>query len=267
MTGETSPIELWEHPLSPYAQKVKIALMEKGVPFSSKTPHAIGSGSTAEEFRKISFRGEVPVLIIEGHAIADSTIILEFLEERFPHPRLLPTDPFERARARMIEEVCDTHFEAINWGLSEIVHFKRATGELAGILRTRAGEQIGRLHGWLERELAEPEWFGGEQFGWADVSAVAFVQGASSFGFAPAEGSRLGRWLERCTQRHSVSAVFQAAGQSAAVMKSVAGLIKTGAFKRQYRDYRLEWMIRSGGLQVVLEGLKQDSIRFNSEPS
>ena len=107
MTGETSPIELWEHPLSPYAQKVKIALMEKGVPFSSKTPDAIGSGSTAEEFRKTSFRGEVPVLIIEGHAIVDSTIILEFLEERFPQPRLLPTDPFERARARMIEEVCE----------------------------------------------------------------------------------------------------------------------------------------------------------------
>jgi len=64
-----------------------------------------------------------------------------------------------------------------------------------------------------------------------------------------------------------VSAVFQAAGQSAAVMKSVAGLIKSGAFKRQYRDYRLEWMIRSGGLQVVLEGLKQNNIRFNSEPS
>jgi len=165
MTGETSPIELWEHPLSPYAQKVKIALMEKGVPFSSKTPEAIGSGSTAEEFRKNSFRGEVPVLIIEGHAIADSTIILEFLEERFPQPQLLPTDPFERARARMIEEVCDTHFEAINWGLGEIVHFKRATGELADTLRTRAAEQLGRMHGWLERELAEPEWFGGEQFG------------------------------------------------------------------------------------------------------
>ena len=64
MIGETSPTELWEHPLSPYAQKVKIALMEKGVPFSSKTPDAIGSGSTAKEFRKISFRGEVPVLII-----------------------------------------------------------------------------------------------------------------------------------------------------------------------------------------------------------
>jgi len=64
-----------------------------------------------------------------------------------------------------------------------------------------------------------------------------------------------------------VSAVFQAAGQSAAVLKNVAGLIKTGAFKRQYRDHRLEWMIRSGGLQVVLDGLKQDNIRFNSEPS
>jgi glutathione S-transferase len=41
MPGETSPIELLEHPLSPYAQKVKIALIEAGLPFSCKTPSAI----------------------------------------------------------------------------------------------------------------------------------------------------------------------------------------------------------------------------------
>ena len=84
MTGETSPIELWEHPLSPYAQKVKIALMEKGVPFSSKTPDAIGSGSTAEEFRKTSFRGEVPVLIIASPEL--SREIPSESRRNVPHP-------------------------------------------------------------------------------------------------------------------------------------------------------------------------------------
>jgi len=83
MTGETSPIELWEHPLSPYAQKVKIALIEKGVPFSSRTPDAIGSGSTAEEFRKISFRGEVPVLIIASPEL--SREILSESRRNVPH--------------------------------------------------------------------------------------------------------------------------------------------------------------------------------------
>jgi hypothetical protein len=38
-------------------------------------------------------------------------------------------------------------------------------------------------------------------------------------------------------------------------------------FKREYRDHRLEWMIRSGGLDVVLEGLKNNNIRFSNELS
>ena len=45
---------------------------------------------------------------------------------QFAMPALLPATPAERARVRMIEEVMDTHFEAINWGLSEIRWFKRA---------------------------------------------------------------------------------------------------------------------------------------------
>ena len=118
-------IELLEHPLSPYAQKVKIALAEKGVAFTVATPQAIGSGATPQDFRAASPRGEVPVLFVDGQSLFDSTIILEFIEDRFPTPSLLPADPLARARARMIEEVCDTHYEAISWGLSEITYFRR----------------------------------------------------------------------------------------------------------------------------------------------
>jgi glutathione S-transferase/RNA polymerase-associated protein len=49
-------------------------------------------------------------------------------------------------------------------------------------------------------------------------------------------------------------------------MSAVAGIVEAGLFKRQYRDHRLEWMIRSGGIEVVLKGLEKDNIRFNSEP-
>ena len=43
-------------------------------------------------------------------------------------------------------------------------------------------------------------------------------------------------------------------------------LIASGIFKRQYRDHRLEWMVRSGGLDIVLAGLRQNNIRFTTEP-
>jgi glutathione S-transferase len=120
---------LYEHPLSSYAQKVKIALREKGLDFKAETPAALGSGKAAGEFAAASPRNEVPALIDGDVQIFDSTIILEYLEDKFPSPPLLPRDPAERAKARMIEDVCDTLYEAINWGLSEIRWFKRAEGE------------------------------------------------------------------------------------------------------------------------------------------
>lgn len=259
-------IEVVEHPLSPYAQKVKIALAEKGVPFTVRTPQAIGSGATPADFRAASPRGEVPVLIVDGQSIFDSTVILEFIEDRFPTPALLPADPLARARARMLEEVCDTHYEAINWGLSEITYFRRAEGELADRMRATAGEQIARLNAWLEKQLGEADWFGGETFGWGDLSAVPFVQGASGFGFGPAAGSRLEAWLARARARPSVAAAFNAARDAVVAMTAVAGIVDAGLFKRQYRDHRLEWMIRSGGVEVVLKGLERGNIRFNDEP-
>lgn len=260
-------LEVLEHPLSPYAQKVKIALAEKGLAFTARTPDAMGSGNTPEPFRRDNFRGEVPVLYVDGRPIIDSTIILEFIEDRFPDPPLRPIDPFDRARARTIEEVCDTHYEAVTWGLSEIANFKRAEGEQAGAMRGRAGEQLGRLNGWLEGQLGPAEWFGGERFGWADACAAPFVQGAAGFGFGPETGSALGGWLERCRRRPSVRTAFEQARAAAVALSQVARIIESGLFKRQYRDHRLEWMIRSGGLDVVAKGLERDNIRFNGEPT
>ena len=46
---------------------------------------------------------------------------------------------------------------------------------------------------------------------------------------------------------------------------ALPALIAQGLFKREYRDYRLEWMIKSGGLEVVLDGLRQDNIRFSPD--
>ena len=45
-------------------------------------------------------------------------------------------------------------------------------------------------------------------------------------------------------------------------MESIAGSLAAGSFRRQFRDHRLEWMIRSGGMQVVLDGLAGGDIRF-----
>jgi glutathione S-transferase len=259
-------IEVIEHPLSPYAQKVKIALTEKGQAFTTSMPGGIGSGSTPTDFMAASPRGEVPVLVVDGRSLFDSTIILEFIEDRWPTPPLLPKDPFERARARTIEELCDTQYEAITWGLSEIAWFRRAEGEQADAMRKTAGEQIGRLNAWLDRQLGDAPWFGGEAFGWADLCAAPFVEGAARSGFPPADSSRLAIWLDQVRARPSVAVTFDQARQALVALSQVASVVESGLFKRQYRDHRLEWMIRSGGLDVVVRGVEKANIRFNDEP-
>ncbi len=255
-------LTLYEHPLSPYAQKVKIALREKGIEFEAKLPDGIGAGGAGGEFAAASPRGEVPALVDGDTRVFDSTIILEYLEDKWPTPSMLPATPADRARVRMIEEVMDTHFEAINWGLAELTWFRRAEGELAETLRANGKAQTEGYFAWLERELGEREWFNGDGFGWGDLSVVPYLNGGLGFGHAPAKGSKLSAWLDRANARPSVAKTTEESRNFNTAMTDVAGLVSQGLFKREYRDHRLEWMIKSGGLDVVLKGLERDNIRF-----
>jgi len=157
---------MYEHPLSSYAQKVKIALREKGLEFDVETPQGLGSGKSAGPFADSSPRMEVPALIDGDARIFNSTIILEYLEDKWPTPPLLPRDPAARAEARMIEDVCDTLYEAINWGLGEIRWFKRAEGDQATKMSATAARQTAEVQTWLAGKLGTKPWFNGDLFGW-----------------------------------------------------------------------------------------------------
>lgn len=257
-------ITLYEHPLSPYAQKVKIALREKGLAFELTQPGGLGAGGAAGDFVTASPRAEVPALVDGEIRIFDSTIILEYLDDAYPEPPMRPATAAERARVRMLEEVMDTHFEAINWGLSEIRWFGRARGAQAEALTAAARRQTEGFYAWLEGQLGGREWFNGESFGWGDLSVAPYVNGSAGHGHPPPADSELAAWLERANARPAVAQAIEEArvSASAAAMPNVADLVEKGLFKREYRDHRLEWMIKSGGVDVVLKGLERDNIRF-----
>ena len=258
-------LSLYEHPLSPYAQKVKIALREKGVAFEVATPAGMGAGNAQGDFASASPRGEVPAIVDGDVTIFDSTIILEYIEDKWPTPAMLPKAPADRARVRMIEEVMDTHYEAINWGLAELTWFKRAEGELAETLRANAKTQTEGFFAWLEGQLGDRAWFNGESFGWGDLSVVPHINGSLGMGHAPARGSKLSDWLARANARDSVAKTVEEMRAPALPMTDAATLVDRGLFKREYRDHRLEWMIKSGGLDVVVKGLERDNIRFSPD--
>ncbi|MBV9748711.1 MAG: glutathione S-transferase family protein [Acetobacteraceae bacterium] len=254
---------LYEHPLSSYAQKVKIALREKGVAFEVELPESFGTGRTDGPFAAANPRTEVPVLIDGPARIFESAIIMEYIEERWPDPPLLPREPEARAFARMTEEVCDTQYEAVNWGFGEVLWFRRATGPLADTLRAQAARQTKVLQEWLTGRLGEAIWFGGAAFGWADAAAAPMVNRSVHYGLGPPPGSPLATWHERLRERPSAAATFAEFDAAAARMAAATDLYTTGGRRREYRDHRLEWMVKSGGIDVVLAGLRDGNIRFS----
>jgi glutathione S-transferase/RNA polymerase-associated protein len=165
----------------------------------------------------------------------------------------------------MIEEVCDTYYEAINWGIMEIRAFQRATGADAERLLGRASEQTAGVQAWLARHLGAGQFFGGDRVGWADCAVVPYLQASSMFGNGPAAGAPLAAWLERMAKRPAVRTTFEAANASMQGFEMLPGLVASGVFKREYRDHRLEWMLRSGGMDVVLEGMRKENIRSTHE--
>ncbi len=256
-------LKLYEHPFSPYAQKVKIALYEKSLPFDLEVPSAFSGAPT--DYGRINPRLEVPALVDDGFAIFDSTVILDYVEEKWPKPPLLPPSPCERARVRMIEEVCDTYYEAINWGLMEIRAWRRVTGAPADAIVARAAEQTRGIQAWLERALGAEPYFNGASFGYGDLSVYPYLNGSVVWGYAPRDGSALATWLRRVEPRDSIRRTIEATRQFAGSMDALPKMLEAGQFKRQYRDHRLEWMMRSGGVEVVLDGLRKGTIRFAEE--
>jgi glutathione S-transferase/RNA polymerase-associated protein len=261
-------LKLFEHPLSPYARKLKLVLYEKGIPVQRVfvNPNTKTDDPNFQEFVLASPRLEVPVLTDGDVRIFDSTIALEYVEDRWPRPPMLPDTPAERARVRMLEEVCDTQLEAINWGLMELHFFKRADAEQAAEMTARATEQLRRIRNRLERELEGREWLDGARFGRGDASAYPHIGGSEMFGVPLGDGfPRLTAWLARCRARPSVQ---QEGRELAECLKTeLAGGPASGRMPivRQYRDHRLEWMMKSGGANIVMDGLAKGTIRFTHE--
>jgi len=235
-------IVIYEHPLSPYAQKVKIALREKQLDFEVAMP-AFGTPEAAE-FSRLNPRGEVPVLVHDNTAIFESSVILDYIEERWPTPALMPAEPARRASARTLENLLDTHFEANTWGLAEISVFGRATGEQARQITDFGVTEIKTWYRWFEGRLGSDPWFNGSAFGYADLCAAPYVNGAARFDITPAAGSQLADWLARANQRESVAVTHQEALAAELDQNDMQAALQAG-FKREYRDHRRQYSLCS----------------------
>jgi glutathione S-transferase len=96
--------------ISNYHNKVRIALLEKGVAFEED---AGVKPSQKDEYLLKSPMGKVPYLEVDGTRLRESGVILEYLEDAYPEKPLLPKDPLERARVREIVVFVELHLELV----------------------------------------------------------------------------------------------------------------------------------------------------------
>jgi glutathione S-transferase len=165
--------------LSPYVRKVLACLELKGLPYVVD-PIVPFYGN--DDFARMSPLRRVPVLIDGDLAIADSTVICEYLDDRHPDTPLLPGDAAQRARARWLEEFADTRLgEVFVWHLfNQLVIRRFVWGEPPdeAVLRHAREVEIPQALDFLEAELPAQGWLF-DAIGRADVALAAFFRNAA----------------------------------------------------------------------------------------
>ncbi|EKD73170.1 MAG: stringent starvation protein A, partial [uncultured bacterium] len=99
VTNKRSVMTLYSGAMDIYSHRVRIALAEKGVLYEAIN---VESRSKPERLFEINPYGTVPTLVDRDLALYEPNIIMEYLDERFPHPPLMPVYPVLRAKARLI---------------------------------------------------------------------------------------------------------------------------------------------------------------------
>lgn len=107
MTPLRTPITLCGFAVSNYYNKVKLSLLEKGIPFTE----ALVFPSQKEELLAESPMGKVPFLRTPRGVLSESQVLTEFIEDNWPEPALYPRDSFERAQCRELIEHLELHLE------------------------------------------------------------------------------------------------------------------------------------------------------------
>jgi glutathione S-transferase len=96
--------------VSNYYNKVKLALLEKGIPFSEEL---VGSGLRDEAVLSATPLGKIPFIRTDQGPLCESSVIVEYLEARWPDPPLLPSDPWAAAKVRELCVFTDLHLELV----------------------------------------------------------------------------------------------------------------------------------------------------------
>ncbi|XP_010521903.1 PREDICTED: glutathione S-transferase U1-like [Tarenaya hassleriana] len=157
---EVKLLSLWA---LPFGHRVEIALKLKGVPYDYLEQDLRNKSPLLLQMNPV--HKQVPVFVHNGRPIAESLVILEYIDETWTQYPILPRDPYDRAMARFWAKFVDE--KIVSAGLKSVV--KAEKGREAAIEET---QQLMKL---LEKELVGKDFFGGERVGFLDLVAGSMI--------------------------------------------------------------------------------------------
>lgn len=198
-TGVGEPVRIVGSYLSPYVRKVLVVLDLKGVAYEID-PIIPFMGD--DRFSQMSPLRRVPVLIDDRITLADSSVICQYLEDRYPLPALYPTMVTQRARARWLEEYADTRMgDVFIWRLFNAVAINPyvwGTKPDPDELQKIRNEEIPLVLDYLESQLPSSGYLF-EQLSIADIAIASFFRNAkfSRYALDPGKWPRTGAFVDR----------------------------------------------------------------------
>ena len=158
-------ITLCGFPISNYYNKVKLALLEKGVPFQEER---VMTGSKDEAVLAASPLGKIPFIRTPQGALCESQVIVDWIEAAYPTPPLVPAEPFAAAKVRELATFIDLHLELVSRELYAQAFFG---GTVSEGTQARVRKQLERHIPAFKRLASFSPYVAGDSFTLADCSA------------------------------------------------------------------------------------------------
>ena len=233
-------LKLYHAPGAVCAQKVRLGLEEKGQPWQSEIVD-LGDLEFMQRYRRdLNPNGVVPTLVVDGQVLIESNVILEFLDEVFPEPRLSPDDAVARAHMRVwLSQIdIDVHVavNALTFGIAMRHRFLRMSesqrnaiyeaipdperrwkrrelieqGVESRLVRV-AVQRFMRLFRDMEQALVGRPWLIGAAYTLADLALTPYLVRVDALGLTRVldQFPQLTRWYQQVQQRPSFATAIE----------------------------------------------------------
>jgi glutathione S-transferase len=202
-------LKLYHTIQSPFARKVRLAMAEKGIECEKVLLDLAKGENRTGEYLRLNPHGRIPTLLVGGIPLYESTAIVEYLEDTYPDPPLLPKGAIERARVRMIEETIDGYYiGALRTVLFNVVRLPPAERNPKAVEEAR--KQIAWHLEWLDRELNGRLFIVNGGYSVADIAMLVAIefQKRLEIGIDP-KHRNIVDWYERAKSRPSARALME----------------------------------------------------------